>query len=796
MSPLPQLTPGMVFARDFRVLRHLSAGGMGAVYVVEQVSTQRQRALKIMLPDLVREPKARERFMQEATVSARIRSDHVVEVVGAGVEETTGTPWIAMELLEGEELADTMRRRRALPPGEVMEVFRQLCHGLGAAHRGGLVHRDLKPENIFMCAARREGVSFTVKILDFGIAKVVGESRTSAASTSAIGSPLWMAPEQADQGMIRPATDVWALGLIAFHLLTGVYYWRIANTENFVFPALLKEVYMDAIEPASQRAAAFGVAPLLPPNFDAWFARCLVRDPTLRFHDASEALAALLPVLGAVAGMPVSVATYPGPPAQAPMTLAPPQGPLAYTPPQPINTPQGFGSMQGPHGHPTPYGTQAWNPAATPQGFAAATPYPIHSATPPRSSAGLIVAAGVGVMVVMAFGVVAVFLTRSPSAPGGSSGPLATPSILTPRVFRGPQCRGTGSQTDITGVAGVTALAAGRYHTCAALSDGTARCWGWNQMGQLGDNTSEDQYVPSAVADVSGITQIGAGQGMSCALISNGAVMCWGLTPMGIRRHAFAVEGVNAATQLTVGESHACARRADGLAFCWGDDNSGQLGDGADRSRVRAEAVPGLAGVAQLSAGGGHTCALLVDGSVWCWGRQEHGQLGNGRRARESVPRPVAVQGLTNVVQVSAGENHTCALLRDGTARCWGMNEMGQLGIGTESNQAVPMAVQGLTGAVRIAAGYHHTCALQGDGALWCWGENYTCQLGAGSMTGNNRPMRIAAPGPVVEVGGGANHTCVRTNRGAVRCWGFNIYGQLGNGTTSRQPDLDTNTGG
>ncbi len=791
MSPLPQLTPGTVFARDFRVLRHLSAGGMGAVYVVEQVSTQRQRALKIMLPDLVREPKARERFMQEATVSARIKSDHVVEVVAAGIDELTGTPWIAMELLEGEELADTMRRRRTLPPGEVMEVYRQLCHGLGAAHRAGLVHRDLKPENIFMAAARREGVSFTVKILDFGIAKVVGESRTSAASTSAIGSPLWMAPEQADQGMIRPATDVWALGLIAYHLLTGVYYWRTANTENFVFPALLKEVYMDPLEPASQRAASYGVAQMLPPNFDAWFARCVVRDPSQRFHDASEALAALMPVLGAVAGAMPSVPTYPGPAPQVPVTVATPQSPLAYTP-QP--TPQGFASMQGPPS--SPYGTQAWNPSATPQGFASATPYPAQTAPRSGGSTTAIIVAGGVLTLAMVAGVIGLVVSRPSS--GRTDGPVTSPtlpSILTPqRAFRGPQCRGTGTRTDVAGVAGATAVASGRYHTCAALNDGTARCWGWNQMAQLGDGTSEDQYVPAVVRGVTGVTQIGAGQGMSCALLSTGAVMCWGLTPMGIRRSAFVVDGVTAATQLSVGESHACARRADGLVFCWGDDNSGQLGDGNDRSRARAEQVPGLAGVAQVAAGAGHTCALLVDGSVWCWGRQEHGQLGNGHRAREPVPRPVAVSGLANVVQVTAGENHSCALLRDGTARCWGWNEMGQLGIGTEGNQAVPMAVQGLTGAVRIAAGYHHTCALQGDGALWCWGENYTCQLGAGGMTGNTRPVRIEAPGPVVEVGAGANHTCVRTTQGTVRCWGFNIYGQLGNGTTSRQPDLDTAT--
>ncbi len=790
MSPLPQLTPGTVFARDFRVLRHLSAGGMGAVYVVEQVSTQRQRALKIMLPDLVREPKARERFMQEATVSARIRSDHVVEVVGAGIEETTGTPWIAMELLEGEELAATMRRRRLLPPGEVMEVFRQLCHGLAAAHRAGLVHRDLKPENIFLCTARREGVSFTVKILDFGIAKVVGESRTSAASTSAIGSPLWMAPEQAEQGNIRPATDVWALGLIAFHLLTGVYYWRIANTENFVFPALLKEVYMDALEPASHRAAAYQCGHLVPPGFDAWFARCVVRDPMQRFHDGAEALAALLPVLGAAAGVPVSVGTYPGPPASMPPMVPsiPTPNPLAYTPAPMAQTPMGYAAPVT-AAPPQTWGTQAWNPASGPVGYAA----PV-TASPAQPSSGpsmaLVLVATVAVVVLLGGGVLAFVAFRVGGAT--ASNPVLAPVLAPSRVFRGPQCRGTGSRTDIAGLAGVATIAAGRYHTCAALTDGTARCWGWNQMAQLGDGSSEDQYTPVVVAGTTGIAQMGAGQAMTCALVRTGAVVCWGLTSMGIRREPFMVDGVSPATQLTVGESHACARRSDGAAFCWGDDNSGQLGDGNTTSHMNATQVQGLADVAQLSAGAGHTCALTTQGAVWCWGRQEQGQLGNGHRAREPLTRPVLVPGVADAVQLATGENHTCALLRDGTLRCWGMNETGQLGVGSEVNTPTAVAVEGLTGVVRVAAGYHHTCALQRDGALWCWGENYTCQLGTGGMMGNTRPVRIEAPGPVVEVSAGANHTCVRTTQNTVRCWGFNIYGQLGNGTTSRQPDLDT----
>jgi alpha-tubulin suppressor-like RCC1 family protein/tRNA A-37 threonylcarbamoyl transferase component Bud32 len=784
---LPQLLQGMVFARDFRVVKHLSAGGMGAVYVVEQISTQRLRALKIMLPELVREPRARERFMQEATVSARIRSDHVVEVVGAGIDDETGTPWMAMELLEGEELADTMKRRGVLAPVEVMEIYRQLCHGLGLAHRAGLVHRDMKPENIFMANARREGVSFTVKILDFGIAKVVGESRTSAQSTSAIGSPLWMAPEQAEgHGIIRPATDVWALGLIAYYLLTGKYYWHAANREDFIFAALLKEVYMDALETASVRAHQYGVAARIPPGFDGWFFRCAHRDVSQRFGDANEALAALMPVLGAVAGVVPNAATYPGP--MPGVVNAAPAYPVTHS--AMVGTPVGFPALPTPSA-PVGYGTQAWTPGPVPPSFANANG-PIQQA-PTRSSGVLFAVIAMTGFFVLLGGVAAWMFVgnRTTTTTGNPTATGGLPSLV-PRVFRGPQCRGTGTQTDVPGIAGATSVAAGRYHSCAALTDGTARCWGWNQLGQLGDNSNEDQYVPVVVAGVTGVTQIAAGQGLSCALQSNGAVMCWGLTPMGIRRQAYVVNNITAATQIAVGESHACARRADGKLFCWGGNDQGQLGNGTTQGQVHAIEVPSLGGVVQVAAGAGHTCALFNDATVWCWGRQEQGQLGNGRRSRDPNARPGMVSGLSNVVQIAAGENHTCALLREGTLRCWGWNEMNQLGIGTDGNQVVPMAVQDLTDAVRVSAGLHHTCALQRTGALWCWGENYTCQLGAGGIQGPSRPMRIEAPGVVTEVSGGANHTCVRTPQGNVRCWGFNIYGQIGNGTSSRQPDLDT----
>jgi len=272
---------GSVVGGDFRVIEHLASGGMGSVYTVEQLSTGKRRAMKVMSANLATNERARERFVLEARVGSQIASDHVVEVVSAGIDDATGAPFLVMEFLEGEELSDVVARRGALPALEVAEVFRQAGHALGQAHAQGIVHRDLKPENIFVATSRREGVPFTVKILDFGIAKLVAERTNDG--TQPMGTPLYMSPEQTDRdGGIGPQSDVWPLGLIAFYLLTGVPYWAAAQD---TMSQLLREVVLEPLAPASERAAALGVAERLPPGFDAWFARCVVRDTAHRFPD-------------------------------------------------------------------------------------------------------------------------------------------------------------------------------------------------------------------------------------------------------------------------------------------------------------------------------------------------------------------------------------------------------------------------------------------------------------------------------------------------------------------------------
>ena len=310
---------GQIIGREFRLERQLGKGGMGVVWLATQLTTGRARALKLLDPALGLDVRACERFIAEARVGARIPSDHVVEVVGSGRDADTGMPWLAMELLEGEDLDQAIRRRGALPREEVATLLEQVGHGLAAAHDQGIVHRDLKPENVFLTTPRRVGASMMVKLLDFGIAAILPDDRSKATVTSAMGTPLWWAPEQMQVGQhIRPATDVWPLGLLAFHALTGHYYWRTPYGGDASVARIVTEILVEPLDPASVRARELRVDDALPRGFDDWFRSAVVRDPSARFRDARAAMAALLPLLRAKRPQLASVAFA----ATAPVAIA------------------------------------------------------------------------------------------------------------------------------------------------------------------------------------------------------------------------------------------------------------------------------------------------------------------------------------------------------------------------------------------------------------------------------------------------------------------------------------------
>ena len=300
-------------------------------------------------------------------------------------------------------------------------------------------------------------------------------------------------------------------------------------------------------------------------------------------------------------------------------------------------------------------------------------------------------------------------------------------------------------------------VAAGNEHTCALLTDGTVRCWGGNQYGQLGDGTLVQRPNPVAVAGLEGVTE------------------------------------------LSLGEQHTCALLTDRTVRCWGENRYGQLGDGTTIGSPTPVAVTGLADVTSIAAGGFHTCAALVDGSARCWGSNEHGQVGNGSPAPLSAPvlTPTAVTGLTGVAGLTAGQVHSCALLDDGTARCWGFGNSGRLGTGTTADASTPLEVlasgstQGidvLGGITGLSAGGTHTCALVAvdGGTVRCWGANSFGQLGDGGTAPRPNPfagVSATASGGITAVSAGTVHTCDLRGDGSASCWGGGQYGQLGDGT-------------
>lgn len=349
-----------------------------------------------------------------------------------------------------------------------------------------------------------------------------------------------------------------------------------------------------------------------------------------------------------------------------------------------------------------------------------------------------------------------------------------------------------------TAPAHAAVLAAGYGYTCAVAADATVACWGNNDNGQLGDGTTTNRSIAAPVSGIVGATAVSAGQYHACALVAGGAVKCWGANDSGQLGNGATqasttpvdVTGLVGATAIAAGENHTCALVADGAVKCWGSNHDHQLGDGGAQDSATPVAVSGLAGATAIAAGGSHTCALVADGTVQCWGYNFSGQLGDGTTVTPLVP--VGVVGLGAPAQaLVAGYGHTCAVLTDGSAKCWGSNDYGQLGDGTIVSRRTPVAVEGLDSAiVALGSGPQaaHVCAALAGGTTWCWGYGADGNLGNGATQNSAVPVAVSGLAEVAELAGGRAHTCAATVDEHVWCWGDDFYGELGDGTTTDSP--------
>lgn len=332
------------------------------------------------------------------------------------------------------------------------------------------------------------------------------------------------------------------------------------------------------------------------------------------------------------------------------------------------------------------------------------------------------------------------------------------------------------------GVETVVSIVAGAWHTCALTDGGAVKCWGDNRYGQLGLGDRENR-----------------GDAPNELTASGSAVVLGKL---------------DRAVALAAGEFHTCVLLDDGRIKCWGLNGVGQLGLGDTNNRgdepeemgdeLPAVKLPGKA--LEIAAGAYHTCVLLEDKRVQCWGANGSGQLGLGhpnphRNASDAVL--VDLGAGQRAVRLAAGGYFTCAILENGSVKCWGQNRFGQLGLGTggdrgneamEMGDDLPPVMLGSGAPNAITLGQAHACVRLGIGFVKCWGNNVRGQLGLGDV--EPRGLKTSQMGDALpsilqgeHVSAGDSHTCVVTWAGTVKCWGWNEFGQLGQGTKENVGD-------
>lgn len=335
------------------------------------------------------------------------------------------------------------------------------------------------------------------------------------------------------------------------------------------------------------------------------------------------------------------------------------------------------------------------------------------------------------------------------------------------------------SPTPLLGVADATGIAAGYEFGLALRSDGSVMSWGYNYGGELGNGNTDLDATPKPVPGVSNAIAVAAGTAHALVLLADGTLLAWGENSFGqlglgsatgpetcsttqCAKRPLAVPGVRDVVAIAGGTYNSYALLADGTVLAWGANENGEGGTGAASTNVcvcipSPTAVPGINGAVAISGGLNGAAALLADGTVRAWGRNSRGELGTGSASPAvgcSCLSPVSPAGLSGVRQISQGGSHSLALLRNGLAQGWGLNNDGQVGVGSESTAdclclPTPTTIGALSAIRKVDAGEEHSAALLPDGTLAAWGDDSSGQLGDGEAD----PTQ-PTPGPVPGVSG------------------------------------------
>ena len=342
------------------------------------------------------------------------------------------------------------------------------------------------------------------------------------------------------------------------------------------------------------------------------------------------------------------------------------------------------------------------------------------------------------------------------------------------------------------------AVTAGYFHSCGLALAGRAYCWGGNTWGTLGDGSRTASNRPVAVAGGLRYTMIESGAGHTCGVTESGKVYCWGLNDEGHVGADWVSRGIEEPhvlpgnqfwVRVSAGHDHSCALTNDGVAWCWGDNVTGHLGSGGNFARsFEPVRVASSETFTTVVAGYYQSCALAASGQMYCWGRNDQGQIGDGSNENRFTPVPVA-GGLT-FRALGGGDAFMCGITMGGTTWCWGSNRSGELGDPSLQGQVTPVQVEGVPelrkiygagGAFTLPSAPAYACGLTSGGEAWCWGGAIRGGLWEGPTDG---PIRVESSIRFRNLGLGAEHLCGVTAEGWAFCGGGNYAGQLGDGTS------------
>jgi alpha-tubulin suppressor-like RCC1 family protein len=816
----------------YEIVRELGRGGTAVVYLARERELGREVAIKVIRSTYVEDEEAAARLEREARTVGGLQHPNIVMLFGTR-RLRDGSLALVMQYVPGHTLKRELAERGPLAFDHAERVLRDLGGALAYAHRRRIVHRDLKPENVYI-----DEESGAARLSDFGIARPWGADSSLTLPGSAIGTPAYMSPEQIDGRELDGRSDLFALGLVGWELLTGRAPWAGENLYSIIYRQKHEE-----LPPLEQHRA--GVPPALRTALDG----LLRKRPEERWQSAEQFLAALAgqrvrpgaaPAVPAAAGLSGAGSAAAPQPATDGVPAAAPASPPESVDENPTiryqRVPEGGAELLRPvvppEIHPwmtygDPPATAAAAPAASatassrgPASEAASGPGP--QPEPRRRRTAM--AAGAALLVAAVAAVAWLYPTLAGRDDGASAPP---PGLLAPASPAEPAAAPVG-------IAGAAYLLAGDEQEAEAGS-------------QLADpivvRVEDEAGRPVANAVVEFRILAGGGELEPVVVATDEfglAATRWRLAGAGLHTAIAAVEGVGGppvtfhalahgpgaddptappgpATAVTpptpettppavqpappaapparpapvlavrggvaAGGLHSCVLGANGAALCWGGNDRGQLGDVSSTRRALPVAVAAPEPLARLAAGLTHSCGIGSSGAGWCWGANAEGQLGDGTRADRQTPTRVAID--ERLSAIAAGVSHTCALTASGAALCWGDNAQGQLGDGTRTARDVPVRVGGSQTFTSIEVGWAHTCALTGDGRAYCWGRNASGELGDGSTTTRPLPTAVTGGHRFGALAAGSGFTCGLRADGAVLCWGDDAWGQLGAGGTS-----------